>query len=79
LAVDEPSLGLAPNLVTQIFAALKSINEEGIGVLLVEQSVAHACDIAERVYLMEEGQMVMCAAACDAMKDERLKSTMLGL
>ncbi len=79
LCIDEPSLGLAPNLVTQIFAAIKSINDEGIGILLVEQSIAKACDIADRAYLMEGGTMVMCCPACDALKDVRLKATMLGL
>jgi branched-chain amino acid transport system ATP-binding protein len=79
LAIDEPSLGLAPNLVAQIFAAIKAINAEGTGVLLVEQSIAQACEIASRAYLMEEGVMVMSCAACDALKDARLRATMLGL
>jgi branched-chain amino acid transport system ATP-binding protein len=79
LAIDEPSLGLAPNLAAQIFAAIQSIKDEGIGVLLVEQSIAQACEIAATAYLMEEGTIVMCCPACDALKDERLRSTMLGL
>ncbi len=79
LAIDEPSLGLAPNLTAQIFAAIKAINGEGMGVLLVEQSIAQACEIAARAYLMEEGAMVMSCAACDALKDSRLRATMLGL
>jgi branched-chain amino acid transport system ATP-binding protein len=79
LAIDEPSLGLAPNLVAQIFAAIKAINAEGTGVLLVEQSIAQACEIAARAYLMEEGVMVMSCAACDALADARLRATMLGL
>lgn len=78
LAIDEPSLGLAPNLVDQIFAAIREINRHGIGILLVEQTVAQACSISERVYLMEEGQMVLTCPACDALKDGRLKATLLG-
>lgn len=79
LAIDEPSLGLAPNLTAQIFAAIRSVKDEGIGILLVEQSIAQACAIAANAYLMEEGAMVMCCPACDALKDARLRSTMLGL
>jgi branched-chain amino acid transport system ATP-binding protein len=78
LAIDEPSLGLAPNLVAQIFAAIREVNQRGICVLLVEQSIAQACDISERVYLLEEGQMVLTCPACDALKDGRLKATLLG-
>lgn len=79
LAIDEPSLGLAPNLTAQIFSAIKAINDEGMSVLLVEQSIAQACAIASRAYLMEEGAMMMCCPACDALGDERLRSTMLGI
>lgn len=78
LAVDEPSLGLAPNLVTQIFATIREVNRRGIGVLLVEQSVAQACEIAERAYLLEEGRIVLCCSADDILHDEQLKATMLG-
>jgi branched-chain amino acid transport system ATP-binding protein len=79
LAIDEPSLGLAPNLVEQIFAAIKTINQSGISVLLVERSIAQACDLADRVYLLEEGTIVLDCAACDALADKRLKTTMLGM
>jgi branched-chain amino acid transport system ATP-binding protein len=78
LAIDEPSLGLAPNLVAQIFSAIKAINEDGITVLLVEQSIAQACGIAARVYLLEEGNVVLDCAACDALSDARVRTTMLG-
>ena len=78
MLIDEPSLGLAPNLVEQIFASIKEINGRGIGVLLVEQNVLQTCDLAERIYLVEEGRVVMCAAACDALNDTRIKTTLLG-
>ena len=79
LAIDEPSLGLAPNLVEQIFAAIKTINDSGIGVLLVEQNIVQACDLADRVYLIEEGHVTMECEACHALDDARIKTTMLGL
>ena len=78
MLIDEPSLGLAPNLVDQIFASIKEINSRGIGVLLVEQNVLQACDLVKRVYLVEEGRIVMCTAACDALSDTRIKTTLLG-
>jgi branched-chain amino acid transport system ATP-binding protein len=78
MLIDEPSLGLAPQLVDQIFASIKEINSRGIGILLVEQNVLQTCDLAERVYMVEEGRVVMCVAACDALSDERIKTTLLG-
>jgi branched-chain amino acid transport system ATP-binding protein len=78
MLIDEPSLGLAPQLVDQIFASIKEINGRGIGILLVEQNVLQTCDLAERVYMVEEGRVVMCVAACDALNDERIKTTLLG-
>jgi branched-chain amino acid transport system ATP-binding protein len=78
MLIDEPSLGLAPQLVDQIFASIKEINSRGIGILLVEQNVLQTCDLAERVYMVEEGRVVMCVAACDALNDERIKTTLLG-
>ena len=78
MAIDEPSLGLAPNLVEQIFAAVKKVNDSGIGVLLVEQNIIQVCDLADRIYLIEEGHVVMeCEASC-ALDDTRIKTTMLG-
>jgi branched-chain amino acid transport system ATP-binding protein len=78
MLIDEPSLGLAPQLVNQIFASIKEINSRGIGILLVEQNVLQTCDLAERVYMVEEGRVVMCVAACDALNDARIKTTLLG-
>jgi len=78
MLIDEPSLGLAPQLVDQIFASIKEINSRGIGILLVEQNVVQTCDLAERVYMVEEGRVVMCVAACDALNDTRIKTTLLG-
>ncbi len=78
MAIDEPSLGLAPNLVEQIFAAVKKVNDSGIGVLLVEQNIIQVCDLADRIYLIEEGHVVMECVASSALYDRRIKTTMLG-
>ena len=78
MAIDEPSLGLAPNLVEQIFAAVKKVNDSGIGVLLVEQNIIQVCDLADRIYLIEEGHVVMECEASSALDDTRIKTTMLG-
>ena len=58
LLLDEPSLGLAPLIVHDMFAAIRRINAEGMAVLLVEQNVAMAMDVAHRAYVLEEGRIV---------------------
>jgi branched-chain amino acid transport system ATP-binding protein len=57
LLIDEPSLGLSPRIVHDMFAAIRRINAEGMSVLLVEQNVVMALDIAHRAYLLEEGRI----------------------
>jgi branched-chain amino acid transport system ATP-binding protein len=58
LLLDEPSLGLAPRLVDDMFAAIRRINDEGTAVLLVEQNVAMAMALCTRAYVLEEGRIV---------------------
>ena len=58
LLLDEPSLGLAPTIVAEVFASIRRINEEGVAVLLVEQNVAMALDLASNAYVLEEGRIV---------------------
>ena len=58
LLLDEPSLGLAPTIVLDMFAAIRQINDEGTAVLLVEQNVSMALETAHRAYVMEEGRIV---------------------
>ncbi len=63
LMLDEPSLGLAPNLVEEIFAIIERLNRDGVGVLIVEQNAAAALDIASEAYLLENGRIVMSGKA----------------
>jgi branched-chain amino acid transport system ATP-binding protein len=58
LLLDEPSLGLAPTVVVEVFASIRRINAEGVAVLLVEQNVAMALDLARNAYVLEEGRIV---------------------
>jgi branched-chain amino acid transport system ATP-binding protein len=58
LLLDEPSLGLSPLIVGDMFAAIRRINADGVSVLLVEQNVAMAMEVSQRAYVLEEGRMV---------------------
>ncbi|MEP6740465.1 MAG: ABC transporter ATP-binding protein [Caldimonas sp.] len=58
LLLDEPSLGLSPRIVDDVFAAIRKINDEGVSVLLVEQNVAMAMEVSDRAYVLEEGRIV---------------------
>ncbi|MEA2931571.1 MAG: branched-chain amino acid transport system ATP-binding protein [Actinomycetota bacterium] len=78
LLLDEPSMGLAPKLVTQIFALVAEINEQGTTVLLVEQNAAQALQRAHRAYVLETGRVVKTAAAADLLGDEAVLNAYLG-
>jgi branched-chain amino acid transport system ATP-binding protein len=78
LLLDEPSMGLAPKLVTQIFALVAEINEQGTTVLLVEQNAAQALQRAHRAYVLETGRVVKTAAAADLLGDEAVRNAYLG-
>lgn len=79
LLLDEPSLGLAPVLVDQIFDALLDINRRGVAILMVEQNVVKALRLANRGYVIEEGRIVQGGAADDLLNDRRIKQAYLGL
>lgn len=79
LLLDEPSLGLAPVLVEQIFDAVIEINQTGVSVLMVEQNVVKALQLAHRGYVIEEGRIVQGGDAQDLLKDKRIKQAYLGL
>lgn len=78
LLLDEPSLGLAPIIVTRIFRIIKEINEQGITILLVEQNAKAALRLAHRAYVMETGRVVMQGAAPELEKDPGIKKAYLG-
>lgn len=79
LLLDEPSLGLAPVLVDSLFEVIETINAAGVSVLLVEQNVVKALEVANRGYVLEEGHIVQEAPAADLINDERVKQAYLGL
>jgi branched-chain amino acid transport system ATP-binding protein len=79
LLLDEPSLGLSPLIVHDVFAAIRRINAGGTAVLLVEQNVAMAMDICDRAYVLEEGRMVADGAPDDLLARPEIQRAYLGL
>jgi branched-chain amino acid transport system ATP-binding protein len=79
LILDEPSLGLSPLLVEELFALIKGINAEGIALLLVEQNVMQSLEVAERAYILDNGMFVLEGRAADLRNDPNLKRTYLGM
>ena len=79
LILDEPSLGLSPILVEQLFALIARIHADGVAVLLVEQNVVQSLEIASRAYILAEGQCVMSGASADIGADPQLKRAYLGI
>jgi branched-chain amino acid transport system ATP-binding protein len=79
LILDEPSLGLSPLLVEELFALILRINAEGVAILLVEQNVVQSLEIARRAYILAEGQVVMSGPAAALAADPALKRTYLGM
>jgi branched-chain amino acid transport system ATP-binding protein len=79
LILDEPSLGLSPLLVEELFALIGRIHAEGIAILLVEQNVVQSLEVANRAYILAEGQFVMSGAAAEIGADPELKRAYLGL
>ncbi len=78
LLLDEPSLGLAPLIVKQIFEILQQINEEGTTILLVEQNAQLALNLTDRGYVMETGEITIEGASVDLLADERVRQAYLG-
>jgi branched-chain amino acid transport system ATP-binding protein len=79
LLLDEPSLGLAPAIVLDMFRAIRQINAQGTSVLLVEQNVAMAMEIASRAYVMEEGRIVAEGQASELLTRPEIQKAYLGL
>ena len=78
LLLDEPSLGLAPLLVQQIFAIIREINAQGTTVVLVEQNARQALRVAQRAYVLETGVVTLAGAASELARDERVRRAYLG-
>ena len=79
LLLDEPSLGLAPAIVLEMFRAIRQINSRGVAVLLVEQNVASALDLARRAYVLEEGRIVAQGAPRELVSQPHIQRAYLGL
>jgi len=79
LCIDEPSIGLQPNLVHEVFDVIKEINQQGKTILLVEQNVPQVVDLADKIYVIEEGHISFEGSRDDALSNEHLKEIFLGL
>ena len=79
LVVDEPSLGLSPLMTQTVFQALKAVNEEGVSVLLVEQNVGLSLKLADRGYVLENGQVIREGSGADLLRDPAVREAYLAL
>lgn len=78
LLLDEPSLGLAPKIVAQIFEIIKALNAEGTTILLVEQNARMALKVSHRAYVLETGQITLNGNGADLLRDDFVKRSYLG-
>lgn len=78
LLLDEPSMGLSPIMVDNIFEVIRSVSEKGITILLVEQNARRALEAADRGYVMESGVITMAGSAKEMLNDERVRAAYLG-
>ncbi len=76
---DEPSLGLAPALVQELFRVIRALNEQGHPVILVEQNVAVSLKLARRAYVLENGRIVMTGTGTELLNDDRVRQAYLGV
>ena len=79
LILDEPSLGLSPLLVEEMFALIKRLNTDGLAIMLVEQNVVQSLELATRAYVIENGAVAISGKAADVAADPELRRTYLGL
>ncbi len=78
LLLDEPSMGLAPNLVTEIFTIITDLNKDGVTILLVEQNAHRALEVAHRAYVLETGNIVLSDTGQNLLTDPKVKQAYLG-
>jgi branched-chain amino acid transport system ATP-binding protein len=79
LILDEPSLGLSPLLVEEMFALIGRLHHEGLAILLVEQNVVQSLALAQRAYVLENGRIALAGAASALREDPALRKAYLGL
>ena len=79
LMLDEPSLGLAPIMVEEVFRVIREVNRRGVTVLLVEQNTAHALELAHRGYVLESGRVVLTGSGKELLANERVREAYLGM
>lgn len=77
--LDEPSLGLSPLLVRSIFSIISQINQEGTTILLIEQNIHYALHMAQRAYILENGEIFKHGPADELLQDDHIRQTYLGL
>jgi branched-chain amino acid transport system ATP-binding protein len=78
LLLDEPSMGLAPLIVEQIFEIVRGINDDGVSILLVEQNARQALSLANRGYVLETGELVLAGSGSSLLADDRIRAAYLG-
>ena len=79
LCIDEPSLGLQPSLRHEIFSIIRQISKEGKTVFLVEQNIPQITELADRIYVMEEGRISFEGSKDEALNNEHLREIFLGM
>jgi branched-chain amino acid transport system ATP-binding protein len=79
LLLDEPSLGLAPKIVSQIFEIIKKLNADGMTILLVEQNANQALKIAHRAYVLETGKITLTGAGKELLANDEVRKSYLGI
>ena len=79
LLLDEPSMGLAPLIVREIFQLIQKLRDQGITILVVEQNARAALSIADQGYVMELGRIVMSGRGAELLKDEKIRQAYLGM
>ena len=78
LLMDEPSMGLAPQLVEQVFQTIRAINKQGVTILLVEQNALAALNVADFAYVLESGQIALSGRGAELIDDEKVQRAYLG-
>jgi branched-chain amino acid transport system ATP-binding protein len=77
--LDEPSFGLAPVIVLQVFEIIRKLKKEGVTILLVEQNVHQALKIADRAYVLEKGKIILEGNGSDLLENDYVKNAYLGV